>query len=78
MRVRKCKGEACESSSHQEAAQVRRKAEIVEFQQCKRPDDKQEEGQGPRNKVRDDEIDRGNQRECGVETAEVESSGACW
>ena len=56
---------------------MRRKAELVEFQQRNRPDDKQEEGQGPGSKMYDDEVDRGNQRECGVETAEVESSGAC-
>lgn len=77
MRVNKCKGEACESSSHEEAAHVRRKAQIVEFQQRNRPDDKQEESQDPGSKMRDDDVDRRNQRECGVETAEVESSGAC-
>lgn len=77
MRVSQCKGEACESSSQQGAAQVRRKAEVVEFQQRNRPDDKQEEGQGPGSKMRDDDVDRGNQCERGVETAEVESSGAC-
>lgn len=77
MSVSEREGEACESYSHEETAQVRGKAEFVEFEQRNSTDHEQEEGQGPGSQMHDDEIHRGNQRECGVETAEVESSGGC-
>lgn len=77
MRLDERQSESCEAYAQKKATHTRGKAEMVEFKQGNGTDHEQKQGQSPGSEVRDDDVDCGNQRECGVETAEIESSGAC-